>query len=658
MLPTTAERQRTSRVAQDQARPDIRLTARSSTPVNGAGATGGAGALTPGRGGAEMPRKPSLVASLLGPALPSLPPPPKTRIRRSRIGDDPTETDDLMAELDLNTLLHDLSGHTSIFRTQLIEEFQLLENMSMATGSSAVPPQFNSKDVRDPTTLARILEEAPGQLIKFPAVKRAGGLSDVDRRLTRVKNKGTLPIGAWAQWVVESHAVRQFVLVVILLNAVTVGISAELGPSMDSYPDLFQVLDMIDKLSLVLFLLEIGIQWLDSFRNYWRDPWNVFDFAVTIGTAVPEVLAILGVSESKGSFATVMQQLKTFRILRSLKLAVRFTSLRIIVITILEALRSMALIMMLLFLVFFIFGVIAVYSFSDMQKYPLPLRYKDSFSSLAMAMEVLFQFLTLDNWGDILKDLIVAVDPIFAHIYVLLWVWLGAFIFRNVFVGVMVSNFDRISNELREQFEAKRRQRMLDAKRKRLKKELGLQLATGQGSIADLRVAGAAALDAIEIAESTANLASQPPKAPTVKAEGDKSPQKLSFSLDSSRPVPLPPITPGVHPRTDRFTANGDNDGETPEMKAARLAADAASSELVAKIQAALADARGVSLEWERTIRDTLLALGASGGRGTTMWPRDTLFRYFQLMENLQENVKEYQELQQMVNVALLELSD
>jgi len=47
---------------------------------------------------------------------------------------------------------------------------------------------------------------------------------------------------------------------------------------------------------------------------------------------------------------------------------------------------------------------------------------------------------------------------------------------------------------------------------------------------------------------------------------------------------------------------------------------------------------------WENTISNTLQ--GLLGKQKDTTWPRDTLFRYLQIMENLQENMKEYQELQ------------
>ena len=57
-------------------------------------------------------------------------------------------------------------------------------------------------------TRSKIFKENPYQLIKFKAFKRTQQLDGdgpkIDRRLTRAKNVDNLPIGAWANWIVQS----------------------------------------------------------------------------------------------------------------------------------------------------------------------------------------------------------------------------------------------------------------------------------------------------------------------------------------------------------------------------------------------------------------------------------------------------------------------
>ena len=58
-------------------------------------------------------------------------------------------------------------------------------------------------------------------------------------------------------------------------------------------------------------------------------------------------------------------------------------------------------------------------------------------SSLPNAMITLFQLFTLDQWYKIYNDLIKVSNVTFTCIYILMWVWVGSFVFRNLFVGIM-----------------------------------------------------------------------------------------------------------------------------------------------------------------------------------------------------------------------------
>ena len=52
-------------------------------------------------------------------------------------------------------------------------------------------------------------------------------------------------------------------------------------------------------------------------------------------------------------------------------------------------------------------------------------------------MITLFQLFTLDQWYKIYNDLTKVSSVAFTCIYILLWVWIGSFVFRNLFVGIM-----------------------------------------------------------------------------------------------------------------------------------------------------------------------------------------------------------------------------
>jgi len=56
----------------------------------------------------------------------------------------------------------------------------------------------------------------------------------------------------------------------------------ELQSKEDRYETLFKISGIIDLVSMVIFIAEIIVKWIDSFTDYWKDGWNVSDFFVTV----------------------------------------------------------------------------------------------------------------------------------------------------------------------------------------------------------------------------------------------------------------------------------------------------------------------------------------------------------------------------------------
>src|SRR5690349_12886474 len=70
------------------------------------------------------------------------------------------------------------------------------------------------------------------------------------------------------------------------------------------------------------------------------------------------------------------------------------------------------------------------------------------YSTIGACFQTLWQILTLDHWQAIMLDLQRVLDPTFTGIYVISWVIIAAFIFRNVFVGIIVDNLSQIAEAL------------------------------------------------------------------------------------------------------------------------------------------------------------------------------------------------------------------
>ncbi len=100
------------------------------------------------------------------------------------------------------------------------------------------------------------------------------------------------------------------------------------------------LLNFIDSFSVVVFITEIVLKWIDNFRGFWKNPWNIFDFVVTVVVSsskisVPAILKIivlfslqsavpliimLFTNARTSQFAIIAKQLAVFRIVRALKM--------------------------------------------------------------------------------------------------------------------------------------------------------------------------------------------------------------------------------------------------------------------------------------------------------------------------------------------------
>ena len=146
----------------------------------------------------------------------------------------------------------------------------------------------------------------------------------------------------------------------------------------------------------------------------------------------------------------VVNNIRIFRIFRSLKTVTRIEKVRLLVSAIINAFTAMVFITILLGVFLYIFAIFGVIVFRG----PTDELEDDEsgtwnrFGNMWAAMATLFQIFTLDNWLNIAKQTEQTGGGWLTYFYVILWILIGSFIFNNIFVGIMVNNFQNIRNEL------------------------------------------------------------------------------------------------------------------------------------------------------------------------------------------------------------------
>lgn len=218
--------------------------------------------------------------------------------------------------------------------------------------------------------------------------------------------------------------IQYLIIGLILLNALTLGLetSHSLMERWGSW------VKLADRIILALFTLEVLAKLLAWKLRFWRDPWNVFDFAVVAVALVP----------SSGPIAVL-------RVLRLLRLVRMLPKLRYIVEALLKAVPGMLSIFGLLLLVFYVFAIIATSLFG--QTHP------DWFGSLGASLYSLFQIMTLESWSMGIARPVMAVHP-WAWAFFVPFILVSTFTVLNLFIAIMVDAMQSIEEKQQAETEA------------------------------------------------------------------------------------------------------------------------------------------------------------------------------------------------------------
>ncbi|MDP7050621.1 MAG: ion transporter [Verrucomicrobiota bacterium] len=281
--------------------------------------------------------------------------------------------------------------------------------------------------------------------------------------------------------IAESKWFSNFILGVILAAGVVVGLQTYKQFEIDHRV----LLAALDNIILGIFVIEVVIKVVAEGKrpqNYFKDPWNIFDFTIVVVCFLP-----IG-----GKFIPV---LRLARVLRVLKLVSAIPRLQILVNAVLKSIPSIGYVFILGLLHFYIYGCMATFLFSENDP--------QHFRNLQTSMLSLFRAVTLEDWTDLMyinmygsanygydeaayqsmanigipKDQIISTaSPVGASVFFVSFILTGAMIVLNLFVGVMLNGMDDARKETELALAAKRKEaENIDIKEEILQMEQQLQ---------------------------------------------------------------------------------------------------------------------------------------------------------------------------------------
>ena len=212
--------------------------------------------------------------------------------------------------------------------------------------------------------------------------------------------------------VLEAPAVQRSLIALILLNALVLGL--ETSPTLMAHWGNW--LQLTDQVILAVFVTEIALRLLVHRLAYFKDAWNVFDFAVVAIALVP----------ASGPLAV----LRALRVLRVLRLITLVPSMKRVVGGLLSALPGLGSVNMIIGIIFYVAAVIATQLFA--------VQFPALFGDLGRTAFTLFQVMTLEGWAMEVVRPVMAIYP-WAWVFFFVFILCSTFTLLNLFIAVIVN---------------------------------------------------------------------------------------------------------------------------------------------------------------------------------------------------------------------------
>uniref|UniRef100_A0A674NVT9 Calcium channel, voltage-dependent, T type, alpha 1H subunit a n=1 Tax=Takifugu rubripes TaxID=31033 RepID=A0A674NVT9_TAKRU len=323
-------------------------------------------------------------------------------------------------------------SHPSDHSETLNKLYQLMGQHSKTTHTHTRTHTQNTLFLNEGLKLILLLDET------LPSVPQGG---DLRGRRGRGRRQGVLEyrngvVRAWVGFreklkrIVESKYFNRGIMIAILVNTLSMGIEYHKQPE-----ELTDILEISNIVFTSMFVLEMGFMLLAfGLFGYIRNPYNIFD----------SIIVIISVWEIIGQSDGGLSVLRTFRLLRVLKLVRFLPALRRQLVVLMKTMDNVATFCMLLMLFIFTFSILGMhlfgckFSFRTESGDTIPDR--KNFDSLLWAIVTVFQILTQEDWNVVLYNGMASTSP-WAALYFVALMTFGNYVLFNLLVAILVEGF-------------------------------------------------------------------------------------------------------------------------------------------------------------------------------------------------------------------------
>ncbi|XP_047438721.1 calcium channel, voltage-dependent, L type, alpha 1D subunit, a isoform X6 [Mugil cephalus] len=259
-------------------------------------------------------------------------------------------------------------------------------------------------------------------------------------------------------YVVNSTGFEYIMFVLIMLNTLCLAVQHYGQSALFNY-----VMDILNMVFTAVFTVEMVLK-LIAFkpRHYFTDAWNTFDALIVVGSVVD--IAITEVNNTEDSARISITFFRLFRVMRLVKLLSRGEGIRTLLWTFIKSFQALPYVALLIAMLFFIYAVIGMQVFGKVAMVDgSQINRNNNFQTFPQAVLLLFRCATGEAWQDIMLACMPGklCDPEsdynpgeemtcgsgFAIIYFITFYMLCAFLIINLFVAVIMDNFDYLTRD-------------------------------------------------------------------------------------------------------------------------------------------------------------------------------------------------------------------
>ncbi|XP_014842974.1 PREDICTED: voltage-dependent L-type calcium channel subunit alpha-1D-like isoform X13 [Poecilia mexicana] len=274
-------------------------------------------------------------------------------------------------------------------------------------------------------------------------------------------------------YVVNSTGFEYIMFVLIMLNTLCLAVQHYGQSALFNY-----VMDILNMVFTAVFTVEMVLK-LIAFkpRHYFADAWNTFDALIVVGSvvdiAITEVNKLVEPTETpqvdemgntEDSARISITFFRLFRVMRLVKLLSRGEGIRTLLWTFIKSFQALPYVALLIAMLFFIYAVIGMQVFGKIAMVDgTQINRNNNFQTFPQAVLLLFRCATGEAWQEIMLACMPGklCDPEsdynpgeemtcgsgFAIIYFITFYMLCAFLIINLFVAVIMDNFDYLTRD-------------------------------------------------------------------------------------------------------------------------------------------------------------------------------------------------------------------